>query len=71
MCNFREWLYGPRLKRPNPLGLKYDSNTSRGRLVYTFIQQMVLGLLKRDKPIKVAIDFKSWFTTRDISLEWG
>jgi hypothetical protein len=61
-----------RVKRPNPLRLKCDSNTSHRRLVYTFIHilHMVLDLLKRDKPIKVAINFKSWSTTRDISLEW-
>jgi hypothetical protein len=41
------------------------------RLVYTFIHQMVIDLLKRDKPIHVAINFKSWSTTRDISSEWG
>jgi hypothetical protein len=28
-------------------------------------------MLKRDKPIKVAINFKSWSTTRDITSEWG
>jgi hypothetical protein len=32
---------------------------------------MVLDLLKQGKPIKVVINFKSWFTTRDISSEWG
>ena len=32
---------------------------------------MITDLLKRDKPIKVAINFKSWSTTRDISSEWG
>ena len=32
---------------------------------------MIPDLLKRDKPIKVAINFKSWSTTRDISSEWG
>ena len=32
---------------------------------------MIPNLLKRDKPIKVAINFKSWSTTRDISSEWG
>ena len=32
---------------------------------------MILDLLKRDKPIKVAINFNSWSTTRDISSEWG
>jgi hypothetical protein len=61
---------GP-LKRPNPLGLKCDTITSSRRLVNTFIQQMISDLLKRDKPIKVAINFKSWSTTRDISSEWG
>jgi hypothetical protein len=59
------------LKRPNPLGLKCDTITSPGRLVNAFIQQMILDLLKRDKPIKVAIHFKSWSITRDISSEWG
>ena len=59
------------LKRPNPLRLKCDTITSSGRLVNTFIHQMVPDLLKWDKPIKVAINFKSWFTTRDISSEWG
>jgi hypothetical protein len=59
------------LKRPNPLGLKCDIITSSKRLVNTFIQQMILDLLKRDKPIKVATNFKSWSTTRDISPEWG
>jgi hypothetical protein len=46
------------LKCPNPLGLKRDTITSPRRLVNTFIHQMVLDLLKRDKPIKVAINFK-------------
>jgi hypothetical protein len=32
---------------------------------------MISNLLKRDKPIKVANNFKSWPTTRDISSEWG
>jgi hypothetical protein len=32
---------------------------------------MIPDLLKRDKPIKVAINFKSWSTTQDISSEWG
>jgi hypothetical protein len=59
------------VKRPNPHGLKCDLNTSQRRLVYTFIYHMVLDLLKRDKPIKVAINFKSWSTTRDISSKWG
>jgi hypothetical protein len=59
------------LKRPNPLGLKCDTITSPTRLVNTFIHQMITDLLKRDKPIKVAINFKSWSTTRDISSEWG
>jgi hypothetical protein len=59
------------MKRPNPLGLKCDTITSPGRLVNTFIHEMILDLLKRDKPINVAINFKSWSTTRDISLEWG
>jgi hypothetical protein len=59
------------LKRPNPLRLKCDTITSPKRLVNTFIQQMILDLLKRDKPIKVAINFKSSSTTRDISSEWG
>jgi hypothetical protein len=59
------------LKRPNPLGLKCDTITSLRRLVNTFIHQMITDLLKRDKPINVAINFKSWSTTRDISSEWG
>jgi hypothetical protein len=59
------------LKRPNPLGLKYDMITGPRRLVNTFIHQLISDLLKRDKPIKVAINFKSWSTTRDISSEWG
>jgi hypothetical protein len=59
------------VKRPNPLGLKCDTITSPRRLVNTFIHQIVPDLLKRDKPIKVAINFKSWSTTRDISSEWG
>jgi hypothetical protein len=59
------------LKRPNPLGLKCDTITSLRRLVNTFIHQIVPDILKRDKPIKVAINFKSWSTTRDISSEWG
>jgi hypothetical protein len=59
------------LKRPDPLGLKCDTITSPRRLVNTFIHQMIPDLLKRDKPIKVADNFKSWSTTRDISLEWG
>jgi hypothetical protein len=49
------------VKRPNPLGFKCDTITS----------PRSLDLLKRDKPIKVAINFKSWSTTRDISSEWG
>jgi hypothetical protein len=32
---------------------------------------MILDLLKWDKPIKLAINFKSWSITRDISSEWG
>jgi hypothetical protein len=32
---------------------------------------MIPDLLKQDKPIKVANNFKSWSTTRDISSEWG
>ena len=59
------------MKRPNPLGLKCDTITSPRRLVNTFIHQMIPDLLKRDKPIKVANNFKSWSTTRDISSEWG
>jgi hypothetical protein len=59
------------MKRPNPLGLKCDTITSPRRLVNTFIHQMIPDLLKRDKPIKVTINFKSWSTTRDISSEWG
>jgi hypothetical protein len=58
-------------KCPNPLGLKCDTNTSPMRLVYIFIHQIVLDLFKRDKPIKVTINFKSWSTTRDVSSEWG
>jgi hypothetical protein len=56
---------------PDPLGLKCDTITSPKRLVNTFIHQMITNLLKWDKPIKVAINFKSWSTTRDISSEWG
>jgi hypothetical protein len=56
---------------PDPLGFKCDTITSPTRLVNTFIHQMITDLLKRDKPIKVAINFKSWSTTRDISSEWG
>jgi hypothetical protein len=66
--------YGGRcalMKHHNPLGLKCDTNTSPRRLVYTFIHQMVQDPFKRDKPINVAINFKSWSTTRDISSEWG
>jgi hypothetical protein len=59
------------VKRPDPLGLKCDTITSPRRLVNIFIHQMILNLLKRDKPIKVAINFKSWSTTRDITSEWG
>jgi hypothetical protein len=59
------------LKRPNPLELKCDSNTSPRRLVYTFIHHIVSDLLKRDKPIKMVINFKNWSTIRDISLEWA
>jgi hypothetical protein len=59
------------LKHPNSLGLKCDTITSPRKLVNTFIHQMVLVLLKRDKPIKVVINFKSGSTTRDISSEWG
>jgi hypothetical protein len=33
-------------KRPNPLALKCDSNTSPRRLVHTFVQQMVPDLIK-------------------------
>jgi hypothetical protein len=62
---------GKDMKRPNPLGLKCDTITSPRRLVNTFIHQMIPDLLKRDKPIKMAINFKSWSTTRDISSEWG
>jgi hypothetical protein len=46
------------VKRPNPLGLKYDTITSPRRLVNTFIHQMIPDKLKQDKPIKVAINFK-------------
>jgi hypothetical protein len=59
----------PHLKRPGPLGLKCDTITSPRRLVNTFIHQMIPDLLIRDKPIKVAINFKSWSTTQDISSE--
>jgi hypothetical protein len=59
------------MKRPNPLGLKFYTITSPMRLVNTFIHQMIPYLIKRDKPIKVAINFKSWSTTWDISSEWG
>jgi hypothetical protein len=61
---------GP-LKHPNHLGLKCDTIARPRRLVNTFIHQIVPDLLKRDKPIKVVINFKSWSTTRDISSEWG
>jgi hypothetical protein len=64
-------LSGAPLKRSNPLKLKCDTITSHRRLVNTFIHQIVPDLLKRDKPIKVVINFKSWSTTRDISSEWG
>jgi hypothetical protein len=60
-----------KLKRPNPLGLKCDIITSPKSLVNTFIHQIVPDLFKRDKPIKVTNNFKSWSTTRDISSEWG
>jgi hypothetical protein len=59
------------MKYPNPLGLKCDTITSPRSPVNTFIHQMIPDLLKRDKPIKVAINFKSWSTTWDISSEWG
>jgi hypothetical protein len=59
------------VKRLNPLRLNCDTITSHGRLVNIFIHQMVLDLLKRAKPIKVAINFKSWSIKRDISSEWG
>jgi hypothetical protein len=59
------------VKRPNPLGLKCDTITSARKLVNTFIHQTISNLLKQDKPIKVANNFKSWSTTRDISSEWG
>jgi hypothetical protein len=55
----------------DPLGLKCDTITSPRRLVNTFIHQIVPDLLKQDKPIKVAINFKSWSTTLDISSEWS
>jgi hypothetical protein len=51
--------WGLFMQRPNPLGLKCDTITSPRRLVNTFIHQMIADLLKRDKPIKVAINFKS------------
>jgi hypothetical protein len=63
--------FGPPWSVPNPLGLKCDTITSPRRLVNTFIHQMILDLLIRDKSIKVANNFKSWSTTRDISSEWG
>jgi hypothetical protein len=59
------------LKRPQSSGTQCDTITSPRRLVNTFIHQMISNLLKRNKPIKVAINFKSWSTTRDISSEWG
>jgi hypothetical protein len=59
------------VKRPKTLGLKCDRITSPRRLVNTFIHQMIPDLLKPDQPIKVAINFKSWSTTRDILSEWG
>jgi hypothetical protein len=68
---FEAAIHGLYLKRPNPLGLKCDTITSPRRLVNTFIHQMIPNLLKRDKPTKVANNFKSWSTTRDISSEWG
>jgi hypothetical protein len=58
-------IYVTIMKRPNPLGLKCDTITSLRRLVNTFIHQIVPDLLKRDEPIKVAINFKSWSTTRE------
>jgi hypothetical protein len=64
-------LQGRVMKRPGPLGLKCDTITSPRRLVNIFIHQRITDLLKRDKPIKVTNNFKSWSTTRDISLEWG
>jgi hypothetical protein len=51
------------MKRLNPLGLKCDIITSPRRLVNTFTHQMIPDLLKRDKPIKVTINVKSWSTT--------
>jgi hypothetical protein len=62
---------GRESEAPQSSGLKCDTITSPKRLVNTFIHQMIPDLLKRDKPIKVAINFKSWSTTRDISSEWG
>jgi hypothetical protein len=59
------------MKRPESSGTQCDTITSPRRLVNTFIHQMIPDLLKLDKPIKVAINFKSWSTTRDISSEWG
>jgi hypothetical protein len=70
-CNSHYVVWCRGLKRPNPLGLKCDTITSPRRQVNTFIHQIVSDMLKRDKPIKVAINFKSWSTTRDISSEWG
>jgi hypothetical protein len=61
---------GTIVKRPNFVGLKCDITSPR-RLVNTFIHQMIPDLFKWDKPIKVAINFKSWSTTWDISSEWG
>jgi hypothetical protein len=59
------------VKRPNPLGLKCDTITSPRRLVNTFTHQMILDQLKRDKPIKVANNFKSWSMTRDNIIRVG
>jgi hypothetical protein len=51
------------MKRPESSGTQCDTITSPRRLVNTFIHQMIPDLLKRDKPIKVAINFKSWSVT--------
>jgi hypothetical protein len=65
------FFYLMHVKRPNSLRLKCDTITGLRRLVNIFIQQMIPDLIKRDQPIKVAINFKSWSITRDITSEWG
>jgi hypothetical protein len=67
----RTIIKGEMWSAPNPLWLKCDTITSPKRLVNTFIHQLIPDLLKWDKPIKVANNFKSWSTARDISSEWG